>query len=99
MKTDLTGSPDQTAIAELVERLRDSSSIAAYIPAFVRDELTAAAAALEVLAHDARRLDWLADRDNALGAVQLPTACIESNLDSLRRAIDAAMALPQEPDA
>lgn len=58
-----------------------------------------AADLIEALVQDARRIDWLADPDNALGAVQLPSACVTQNLDSLRRAIDAAMALPQEPDA
>ena len=42
---------------------------------------------------DARRIDWLADQDNHLGAVQLPTECVLANIDSLRGAIDAAMRL------
>lgn len=40
---------------------------------------------------DTVRIDWLADPDNAIGTVQLPTACVLENLHSLRDAIDAAM--------
>lgn len=39
---------------------------------------------------DTRRIDWLADRDNTIGNVQLPAACV---MNSLRSAIDAAMRL------
>lgn len=41
---------------------------------------------------DTARLDWLADRDNAIGQVLLPTECVIAHLD-MRAAIDAAMAL------
>lgn len=44
---------------------------------------------------DAARLDWLADPDNAIGNVQLPTECVLENMGSLRDAIDAAMNLPK----
>ena len=40
---------------------------------------------------DTARLDWLADRDNHIGNVQLPAECVEQHLDSMRDAIDAAM--------
>ena len=40
---------------------------------------------------DAERLDWLADPNNSIGNVQLPTECVTENLHSLRAAIDAAM--------
>ena len=40
---------------------------------------------------DTVRLDWLADRDNHIGNVQLPAECVEQHLDSMRDAIDAAM--------
>ena len=40
---------------------------------------------------DTVRLDWLADRDNHIGNVQLPTECVEQHIDSMRDAIDAAM--------
>lgn len=40
---------------------------------------------------DAERLDWLADPNNNIGNVQLPTECVTENLHSLRAAIDAAM--------
>lgn len=47
---------------------------------------------------DAARLDWLADKDNKIGNVQLPTHCVTANLSSLRDAIDMAMR-EQEHDA
>ena len=40
---------------------------------------------------DTVRLDWLADRDNHIGNVQLPAECVEQHLDSMRDAIDAVM--------
>lgn len=47
---------------------------------------------LELIPHpDTVRLDWLADRDNHIGNVQLPAECVEQHLDSMRDAIDAAM--------
>lgn len=42
---------------------------------------------------DKARLDWLSDRDNTIGNVQLPTMCVMRNLHSLRAAIDDAMTL------
>jgi len=48
---------------------------------------------IEKLEADKKRIDWLADKDNEIGNVQLPTACVENNLSSLRDAIDAAMLL------
>ena len=47
---------------------------------------------------DARRLDWLADPNNTIGNVQLPTVCVEANLDSLRGAIDMAMRMDKESE-
>lgn len=41
---------------------------------------------------DARRLDWLSDRDQHIGNVMLPTHIVEANVHSLRAAIDAATA-------
>lgn len=59
------------------------------------DQLRARVVELEAenlrLKHDELRLDWLADRDNSIGNVQLPTDCVTANLGSLRYAIDAAM--------
>lgn len=47
---------------------------------------------LECIPHpDTVRLDWLADRDQHIGNVQLPAECVEQHLDSMRDAIDAAM--------
>lgn len=40
---------------------------------------------------DAARLDWLADPENMIGAVQLPSHCVTANPHSLREAIDMAM--------
>ena len=40
---------------------------------------------------DTARLDWLADPENKIGSVMLPTECVEQHLDSMRDAIDAAM--------
>lgn len=45
-------------------------------------------------ARDSARLDWLADRNNPIGQVLLPAACVEANLFDMRAAIDAAMAMP-----
>jgi hypothetical protein len=42
---------------------------------------------------DSRRIDWLADKDNNIGNVELPQACVMANLHSLRGAIDSAMAM------
>lgn len=48
---------------------------------------------------DTDRIDWLADINNRIGQVLLPTAVVEANVHSLRDAIDAAMRLPQpEPE-
>nr|WP_101128274.1 hypothetical protein [Neisseria meningitidis] len=48
---------------------------------------------------DTVRLDWLADRDQHIGNVQLPTECVEQHLDSMRDAIDAAMQMQATEDA
>lgn len=40
---------------------------------------------------DSKRIDWLADKDNHIGNVMLPTECVERNLHSMRAAIDDAM--------
>jgi len=40
---------------------------------------------------DRRRMDWLADPENKIGNVQLPTEIVKANRHSLRDAIDAAM--------
>ena len=52
---------------------------------------------LELIPHpDTVRLDWLADRDNHIGNVQLPAECVACNLHSLRAAIDMAMRMQPE---
>jgi hypothetical protein len=41
---------------------------------------------------DKQRIDWLADVNNNIGNVMLPTECVHDNIDGgLRAAIDAAM--------
>lgn len=42
---------------------------------------------------DTVRLDWLADPDNSLAQVLLPTDCVTQHLDSMRSAIDMAMTM------
>ena len=42
---------------------------------------------------DKSRIDWLADLNNEIGNVQLPTKCVENNIGSMRAAIDEAMEL------
>lgn len=52
---------------------------------------------LEPIPHpDTVRLDWLADRDNHIGNVQLPAECVACNLHSMRDAIDMAMRMDKE---
>lgn len=52
---------------------------------------------LELIPHpDTVRLDWLADRDQHIGNVQLPAECVTCNLHSLRDAIDMAMQMQPE---
>ena len=50
-------------------------------------------AELQELLKDKARLDWLADVDNTVGNVLLPTDIVQRNLGSLRDAIDEAMAI------
>lgn len=45
---------------------------------------------------DTVRMDWLADRNNIIGNVQLPTVCVMNNLHDMRGAIDEAMRLDPE---
>lgn len=47
------------------------------------------------LRKDAARLDWLADPENQIGEVLLPTEVVEQNPHSMRDAIDAAMDMQQ----
>lgn len=55
------------------------------------DHIDAQQARIAELERDAARIDWLADTDNEIGQVLLPTECVTNNLGSLRDAIDAAM--------
>jgi hypothetical protein len=65
-------------------------------PAVRMHEITELCDEIDRLMADARRLDWLSDRNNVMGNVQLPIACVEANRTSLRGAIDAAMALSSQ---
>lgn len=47
---------------------------------------------------DTIRIDWLADVNQSVGNVMLPTVCVYQNLHSLRAAIDMAMQLEQNHD-
>ena len=49
--------------------------------------------AVELAWWDNRRINWLADKNNEIGNVQLPRECVEKHIDSMRGAIDAAMAM------
>ena len=52
---------------------------------------------MELVPHpDTVRLNWLADRDNHIGNVQLPAECVACNLHSMRDAIDMAMRMQPE---
>lgn len=62
----------------------DIPTIAAAIEAALQSEQ------VQEWKRDAERLDWLADPNNSIGNVQLPTECVTENLHSLRAAIDAA---------
>ena len=48
---------------------------------------------------DGKRLDWLADPENAIGNVHLPVGAVIENVGSLRDAIDAAMSGDYERNA
>lgn len=63
------------------------------LPSLMRETLRTAAAEIETLRADWVRMEWLADRENTIGNVQLPTMCVMNNMHSLRGAIDEAMRL------
>ena len=44
---------------------------------------------------DSNRIDWLADPNNRIGQILLPTECVERNPGNLRDAIDEAMDIKQ----
>lgn len=44
---------------------------------------------------DKDRIDWLADVNNLIGEIKLPTKCVLNNITSLRDAIDEAMGIDQ----
>lgn len=59
----------------------------------VRPSVVISAAEHGALLRDRARLNWLADRSQHIGNVQLPRQCVLDNPHDLRAAIDAAMAL------
>lgn len=63
------------------------------LPSLMRDTLRAAADEIEALRADGARLDWLADKDNPIGEVSLPSVCVMRNVGDMRAAIDEAMRL------
>ncbi|MFM9928164.1 hypothetical protein VLK31_34700 [Variovorax sp. H27-G14] len=77
------GDEDHTPVFEALVRKSDYDALLAQL-----EEQRAVSARMEA---DARRLDWLADKSQAIGNVQLPRACVERHPDSLRAAIDMAM--------
>lgn len=60
------------------------------------DDLDEAAKAACAASADTARLDWLADVDNTIANVQLPTMCVMNHMDDMRAAIDEAMRLDPE---
>jgi len=72
-----------SALLRELDRLRSAGD-----PASAREEIVRM---FEEARKDTVRIDWLADPDNTIGSVQLPTACVLENLHNLRDAIDAAM--------
>jgi hypothetical protein len=63
--------------------------------ATIEDENTRLRAEIELLRKDGARLDWLADPKNTIGNVTLPRQHIMDHPDSMRAALDAAMAEPK----
>jgi hypothetical protein len=57
----------------------------------ITTELRRLRAENEALRGDKELLDWLADPENEVGNVQLPTKCVMENMGSLRDAIRQAM--------
>lgn len=79
--------------ADHLEKLA-TESISLVIKAFLRQtaqELRRLERENESLRADAARLDFLADPNNKLANVELPTHCVLANLHSLRAAIDMTM--------
>ena len=61
----------------------------------LRAEIDQLKIAFHELLKDKARLDWLADVNNSIGNVLLPTDIVERNLGSLRDGIDEAMRIEQ----
>ena len=61
------------------------------IPEEFNKEIGELLSRINELEKDKLRLDWLSDKDNHIGNVQLPKECVLRNMDSMRGAIDDAM--------
>lgn len=59
--------------------------------ATLRHQLAEEVKGLDALREDKAMLDWLADRNNAIGEVCLPAEFVTPHLDDMRAAIRAAM--------
>ena len=64
-----------------------------YAFAYAIEQAVLQSSEVQAWKRDAERLNWLADPNNSIGNVQLPTECVIENAHSLRAAIDAAMEL------
>lgn len=84
-----------TDTTDIVRRLRKTASRGVSVWGDLQieaaDTIESQAARIAELERDAARLDWLADKNQSIGNVQLPTEIVMANLHSLRDAIDAAM--------
>ena len=93
-------SPDAAAVARAkvlraatahLQRETEARKAAQRELAELREKYLALGVRVKRAEQDSKRIDWLADKNNAIGNVQLPTECVERNLYSLRAAIDDAM--------
>jgi hypothetical protein len=83
----------ETLAIEKVLKMTACRAVAKPIDYFAaQDELATLKAELAELRKDKARLDWLADKENKIGNVQLPAAIVERTL-MLRDAIDLSMAM------
>lgn len=92
-----------TELVELADRLEaltvpllTTGNGAASIEAHSITEATRALASRAGGHPDTVRMDWLADKNNIIGNVQLPAVCVMNNLHDMRAAIDEAVRLDPE---
>jgi hypothetical protein len=94
----MTTTPITSITDELIESLENGApalaetcTIPGRMMAGLLTELRRLRAENEALRGDKELLDWLADPENEVGNVQLPTKCVMENMGSLRDAIRQAM--------